>query len=85
MKTFDYTITDKEGVHARPAGLIVAEAKKYSSKITIENKGKSGDCKRIFAIMGLCAKYGEVLKITIEGEDEDSAFVGMQKILKENI
>lgn len=27
MKTFEYTITDEVGIHARPAGLLVKEAK----------------------------------------------------------
>ena len=35
MKQFSYVITDKEGIHARPAGLFVKQAGKYSSKITI--------------------------------------------------
>lgn len=35
MKQFTYVITDPAGVHARPAGLLVKEAAKYSSAITI--------------------------------------------------
>ena len=30
MKSFTYVITDKEGIHARPAGVVVAEAKKFA-------------------------------------------------------
>ena len=29
MKSFNYVITDEVGIHARPAGLLVKEAKKY--------------------------------------------------------
>ena len=29
MKNFNYTITDEIGIHARPAGLLAKEAKKY--------------------------------------------------------
>ena len=36
MKTFDYVITDPEGIHARPAGLLVKEAAKFQSTITLE-------------------------------------------------
>ena len=35
MKQFAYTITDEMGIHARPAGILVKEAKKYESKVTI--------------------------------------------------
>ena len=31
MKTFEYTIKDELGIHARPAGLLVKEAKKFES------------------------------------------------------
>ena len=36
MKTFDYTVKDELGIHARPAGLLVKEAKNFTSKITIK-------------------------------------------------
>ena len=35
MKEFDYVITDEVGIHARPAGLLVKEAKKYESKFVL--------------------------------------------------
>ena len=41
MKNFEYTIKDELGIHARPAGMLVKEAKKYQSKITITKEGKS--------------------------------------------
>ena len=85
MKSFTYVITDKEGIHARPAGIVVAEAKKYASAITIENKGKKVDLKRIFAVMSLCVKNGEEVKIVAEGADEEAAAAGVEKVLKENL
>ena len=33
MKQFDYTIQEAVGIHARPAGLLVKEVKKYKSAI----------------------------------------------------
>ena len=85
MKSFTYVITDKEGIHARPAGIVVAEAKKYASAITIENKGKKADLKRIFAVMSLCVKNGEEVNIVAEGADEEAAAAGVEKVLKENL
>lgn len=41
MKSFDYTITDEAGIHARPAGLLVKEAKKYQSKIVVKMGSKA--------------------------------------------
>ena len=71
MKEFNYTITDPQGIHARPAGVLVKEAAKYQSTITLEKDGKTGDAKRIFAVMGLAAKCGNTLNVKVEGPDED--------------
>ncbi len=35
MKTFEYVVADELGIHARPAGILVKEVKKYQSKVTI--------------------------------------------------
>jgi phosphocarrier protein HPr len=43
MKQFQYTIKDELGVHARPAGLLVKLAKQYTSAITIDKNGKTGN------------------------------------------
>ena len=41
MKSFNYVITDEVGIHARPAGLLVKEAKKFESECTITKDGKT--------------------------------------------
>ena len=35
MKSFEYTITDPVGIHARPAGVLVKEIKQYASTVTV--------------------------------------------------
>ena len=85
MKTFTYTIKDKEGIHARPAGIIVAEAKKYSSSISITNKGKKNKKKRIFGVMGLCVKSNEEVLIEIDGSDEELAYTKLKELFEENL
>ena len=85
MKSFTYVIHDKEGIHARPAGVVVAEAKKYASQVTIENKGKSADLKRIFGVMSLCAKCGEEVVINVSGADEEACAAALEKVFKENL
>ena len=49
MKSFEYTIKDELGIHARPAGLFVKEAAAFPCKVIIEKDGKEADAKRIFA------------------------------------
>ena len=85
MKEFRYVITDKEGIHARPAGIVVAEAKKFASTFTIENKGKSADLKRIFGVMSLCVKCGEEIVVKVSGDDEEAGAAAVEKVFKENL
>ena len=56
MKNFMYTIKDEMGIHARPAGMLAKEAKKYESKITITKDGKSADVSRLMAVMSMAVK-----------------------------
>ena len=55
MKTFDYTIKDAMGIHARPAGLLVKEVGKYQSKISLTKDGKTVDAARLMAVMSRAA------------------------------
>ena len=43
MKEFKYTITDPEGIHARPAGELVKAAKEFASTIKLNKDGKAGE------------------------------------------
>lgn len=85
MKEIVYTITDPEGIHARPAGILVKEAAKFSSKITIGKDGRDVDAKRILGVMGLGVKCGQEIVLKAEGEDEDTAIEALGTFLKETL
>ena len=73
MRSFEYAIKDELGLHARPAGKLVKQAARFNSKITLYSEGQSADCKRLISVMTLAAKQNDVLRFTVEGDDEDSA------------
>ena len=85
MKELCYIIKDPEGIHARPAGLLVKLATGFSSVITIQKEEKTADAKRIFAIMGLGVKQGQQIIVTAQGADEDKAIKEIELFLKENL
>ena len=86
MKTFEYTITDPVGIHARPAGLLVQAVKALDSKVTLTNKdGKSADGKKLLAVMGLGIKQGDTVTVTVDGGNEDASVEELEKFLKENL
>ena len=65
MKNFEYTIKDELGIHARPAGMLVKEAKKYQSKITITKEGKTAEASKLMAVMSLGVKCGQTVQIAV--------------------
>ncbi len=85
MKEFKYVIKDKDGMHARPAGLFVKEASLYPCTVSICRGDKEVDAKRILGIMGLGIKCGEEITIKIEGEKEEEAMEALRKFLEENL
>ena len=86
MKEFKYVVTDPEGIHARPAGILVKQqAAGYQSTVKITKGEKTADAKRIFGVMGLGVKTGEEVTITVEGADEDTAVAELEAFFKENL
>ena len=89
MKEFTYTIKDEQGIHARPASILAKEAKKYESSITIsKEKGMAAALSVAFrggAVMGLCVKCGQDVRVEIDGADEEAAFEGMKAFFEENL
>ncbi len=79
MQKFTFKVKDELGLHARPAGELVKEAVKCSSKVTIRKGDKTGDAKRIFNVMGLSVKSGEEVEITVEGENEEAEAAALKK------
>ena len=72
MQNFEIVVSDPVGIHARPAGMLVKEAQKLSSDITLVCRGKAADAKKLLAVMSLCAKCGDTLSVSVEGENEIS-------------
>ncbi len=85
MKEFTYTIKDADGIHARPAGLLVKEAGKYQADITLCCGEKTGDAKRIFSVMSLGVRCGHTLTVKAEGKDEDVAISALEQFFNENL
>ena len=64
MRSFMYTIKVPVGMHARHAGLLVREAERYASRVTVAKGEKEADGKRILGLMGLGVKQGDLIRVT---------------------
>ena len=64
------TIINKQGLHARPAGLFVKEMAAFKSDITIINGEKKVNAKRVMQLMTACIKCGTEVELQCDGPDE---------------
>ena len=81
MKEFTYTITDPEGIHARPAGELVKAAKAFESAIKLNKEGKSADC---IWYHGTCCKAGTDCYHYRRGKRRGSSSTGNGEFLQDN-
>lgn len=85
MKIFKYMIKDEIGIHARPAGMLAKEAKKFNSKIIITKDGRSAEATKMIELMGMGVKKGNLIEVMIEGADEDAALDAIQTFFEKNL
>jgi phosphocarrier protein len=85
MKEFTYTVKDKVGIHARPAGMLVKLVKEYSSDVYIEKGDKRIKADRLIAIMNMGIKNGDTVTVTIEGDDEKEAYKALYSFFESNL
>ena len=85
MKSFDYTITDPVGIHARPAGLLAKEVKNYADSVITLTKGdKTVKLSQLMKVMGLGVKQGDTVTVAVEGGDEDTVLAAIEAFFKAN-
>lgn len=70
------TVVNPLGLHARAAAQLVRFAGTFHSRIMLrrEDTGAFANAKSILSVLALAASVGTVLKIEVEGEDEQDAF-----------
>lgn len=76
------SITNRLGMHARPAAMFVSHASKYKSEVFIEKNGLKVNGKSIMGVMMLAAEMGSELTIFADGEDEQEALRDLVELVK---
>ena len=79
------TVCNPTGLHARPATEFVTEAKKYKSKITIQNtqepEEEAVNAKSVVLLLSLSLGRGTPVKLAAEGEDEKEAVEALAALI----
>ena len=76
------TISNRAGIHARPAAAIVKTAGRFKSKLTFIKDTMIVDGKSIMGIITLGAPYGTKLTMRAEGPDEEALADAIQRLFE---
>ena len=86
MKQFDYTINDPIGIHARPAGMLVKEAKTFADTvITVTKNGTTVKAAQLMMLMSLGVKQGDEVTVAADGANEDAAIAALKAFFEANL
>jgi phosphocarrier protein HPr len=82
MISKEFTITNKNGLHARPAALLIKAAGKFKSEIHISKDGYEVNGKSIMGVMTLAAETGSTIKVVTDGSDETQAMQAIEELIE---
>jgi len=75
-------IKSGQGLHARPAAVFVQIASKFDSSVEVSKDDDVVDGKSIIALLSLGATQGSSIKLIVEGEDSQDAFLELKTFLE---
>ncbi len=74
-------ITNRLGLHARAAALLVQTASRFVAKITVSKDGQEVDGKSILGLMMLAAAQGSQIQVRAEGPDAQEAMAAIEELV----
>lgn len=75
-------ITNRVGLHARPARLLVQTAAKFQSRIQLQKADKTANARSFINILKLGVTAGDALHIQAEGEDAETAIQTLTELIQ---
>ena len=82
MKEIKYVVSNPLGVHARPCALLAQCCVNYKSEILVHSNENSAEGRNVLALLALQIKYGDTMRITIEGIDEEEAYENVLRVIE---
>jgi phosphotransferase system HPr (HPr) family protein len=64
-------VRNEAGIHVRPSGVILEEAKDYPGSIEVEANGTSMKLNNVMGLLSLGLVQGSEVTIRVEGPDEE--------------
>jgi len=76
-------VKNPTGLHARPASLLVAQASKWKSKVTIQFNNKTINAKSMLSLLGGGIRKDSMIVVVGEGEDEQEALASVCDLIEQ--
>ena len=81
MTSRSVKVTNTIGLHASPAAFFIHEACSFKSSIWVKKGDRKANAKSLMSVLSLCARQGEELLLTADGEDEKAALDALEDLL----
>ena len=84
MVSAQVTISNRLGLHARPAMSFVEEASRFNATVSVRkcSDGETVDGKSILQMLLLAGTCGTVIEITADGADETGAIAALVRLVE---
>lgn len=78
----EFVVMMEQGLHARPASVLVRTCQKWACNIMLNTEEKAGNSKSILGVLSCGLKCGDRVVVTAEGKDEDKAMRSIEALFK---
>jgi phosphocarrier protein len=82
LMTREFLVSNKLGIHARPAAMFVKIANRFACEIFVEKDGEKVNGKSIMGLMMLAAGPGSKLTVHATGPDAHKALAELEALVK---
>ncbi len=82
IMTRDFMVSNKLGIHARPAAMFVKTANRFHCEIFVEKDGEKVNGKSIMGLMMLAAGPGSKLTVHAQGQDASAALAELETLIE---
>jgi len=76
------TITNRAGLHTRPAATLVKTAARFKAEFYIQKDDFEINGKSIIGVMTIAAEQGSTLKLRFDGPDEEEAAAAITELFE---
>lgn len=84
MLSKNFVISNAQGLHMRPAGILAAEMGKMDCDVTIKFNSNIVNAKSLMNIIAACIKCGSKIEVICDGADEQAAMDKISGLIETN-